>query len=154
MQVPMKGCSTYLGQLTGASSASVGPFPPLPSPPLPLSGWTFCTSVPKKTLLIQSTWFALIFNHKCDYRCTFEAYSNFNVALKSEAVRPWWPQVDGIPSWSIFMRPVVGDVEAEQLVVASIQLGRRKHVTTFEQHISVQISTNTLYLRQSSSTIL
>ena len=52
------------------------------------------------------------------------------------------------------MRPVVGDVEAEMLVVGSIQLGHRKHVTTFEQQISVQISTNTFSLRVSSSTIL
>ena len=53
------------------------------------------------------------------------------------------------------MRPVVGDVEAEMLVVGSIQLGgHRKHVTTFEQQISVQISTNTFCLRVSSSTIL
>ena len=36
------------------------------------------------------------------------------------------------------MRPVVGDVEAEMFVVGSIQLGYRKHVTTFEQQISLQ----------------
>ena len=133
--------------MTGASSASVGPFPPLPSPPLPLSGWTFCTSVPKNTLFVQSTWFALIFYHHKGAHLKHKSIGIFDIALKREAFRPWWPQVDGIPSWSIFMRPVVGDVEAEQLVVGSIQLGHRKHVTTFEQHISVQISTNTLYLR-------